>query len=159
MRIQLHDHQNAASGSRLDKLNRQALAILRFLNIRGVGTIDISLVDDDQMEQLNQELLRHKGTTDVISIRYDGVLKTKRISRVSHAGPEGEESIVGEIWISPAEAERYAEAHGLSAESELIRYIAHGLLHWIGFDDQTETDRRRMRRRENQAMAAAGIGE
>jgi probable rRNA maturation factor len=43
-----------------------------------------------------------------------------------------------------------------SWQSELVRYIIHGVLHLRGFDDIRPADRRKMKREENRLLRAAG---
>ncbi|MBI3324798.1 MAG: rRNA maturation RNase YbeY [Candidatus Omnitrophica bacterium] len=66
------------------------------------------------------------------------------------AGPQ---TVIGEIVVSPDFAREYAKAHGLSYREELARYVIHGLLHWVGHDDRTASQQRRMRRMEDELLA------
>ena len=60
---------------------------------------------------------------------------------------------VGEILIVPRRAHAYAREHGISYAQELSRYIVHGLLHWLGHEDRTPAQQRKMRTRENYVLA------
>ncbi|MGN6726072.1 MAG: rRNA maturation RNAse YbeY, partial [Tepidisphaeraceae bacterium] len=46
--------------------------------------------------------------------------------------------------------------HGVA--QELLLYALHGVLHLSGYDDRTESDHRRMHRREDQILHRIGIG-
>jgi probable rRNA maturation factor len=98
------------------------------------------MVDAPTMRALNRRFLRHHGLTDVLSFRYD------------------EEPVVGEILVSPAFARRYADDHGVPYRQELARYVIHGLLHWAGHDDQTPSQRKRMRALEDALLGACASG-
>jgi len=115
-------------------LRRVTDRAVRQLRIRGPGVMAISLIDRHAMTRLNRRLLGHHGLTDVLSFRYDG------------------EAIIGEVLVSPAFARRYAEEHGLVFREELARYVVHGLLHWLGHDDHTTAEQRRMRRMEDAVL-------
>jgi probable rRNA maturation factor len=42
----------------------------------------------------------------------------------------------------------YAQVHQISALEELFRYLIHGILHLIGYNDLTSKERALMRRKE-----------
>ena len=83
------------------------------------------------MREANRRFLRHHGLTDVLSFRYDG------------------EQVAGEILIDPGMARRYARNHAVPYRQELSRYVVHGLLHWLGHEDRTPAQQRRMRAMED----------
>ena len=115
---------------------RLARGAVRRLRIRARGTLAITFIDGRRMRALNQRFLHHHRTTDVLSFRYHG------------------EPIVGDIVISPAAARTYARANGLGYANELSRYIVHGLLHWIGHQDRSPAQQRKMRAMEDQLLKA-----
>ncbi|MDP3703131.1 MAG: rRNA maturation RNase YbeY [Candidatus Omnitrophota bacterium] len=119
--------------ARMARLARRAV---RRLRIRTRGTLAVTFIDARRMRALNRRFLAHDRTTDVLSFRYDG------------------EPIVGDIVISPAAARRYARRNGLSYTEELSRYVAHGLLHWLGHEDRTASQQRKMRAMEDQLLKA-----
>jgi len=63
-----------------------------------------------------------------------------------------EEYSEGEIYISIDHARAQAIEFAVTFKSELYRLIAHGILHLIGYDDQTEPDRLTMREQENKIL-------
>ena len=120
----------------LKHLSSLAQRAARRLGMSGAGQLAVTLIDAKQMRNVNRRFLRHDRTTDVISFRYD------------------DEPVVGDILIDPGMARKYADDHGISYESELGRYIVHGLLHWLGHDDRTMAQRTRMRAKENEVLTA-----
>ena len=114
---------------------RFAEQAIQHLRIQAAGAFTITLIDAQEMQRLNRRFCHHDRATDVLSFRYDG------------------EPIVGEILIAPAAARAYANAHGLRYRDELARYVIHGLLHWLGHDDRTATQQRKMRALEDQLLA------
>jgi probable rRNA maturation factor len=111
----------------LIRMTRLARRAIRRLRIRAPGTLAIAFIDSRRMRRLNKRFLRHDRGTDVLSFRYEG------------------EPIVGEILVAPGVARRYATRHGVRYEDELARYVVHGLLHWLGHEDRTAAERRKMR--------------
>ena len=127
------------------RMTRVARRAVRRLRIRTHGTLSITFIDSQRIRTVNRQFLRHDRTTDVLSFRYDGQLK----------GPQRQ--IVGEILIAPRQAKRYAAAHKISYVEELSRYVVHGLLHWLGHDDQTTVQQRKMRMMEDRLLASCGV--
>ena len=103
--------------------------------------ITIRLLGDRAMATLNQKHLQHEGPTDVITLDY------------SDSSTPG---IVGEINICIAEAVRQARRFRTTWQSELIRYVIHGILHLQGHDDLKPGPRRKMKREEANLLKAVG---
>ena len=82
--------------------------------------VSIAFVTERKIAALNREHLDHRGPTDVISFGFAPV------------GRGGE--VVGDIYIAPAVAARNARAHGRGVREELLRLVAHGVLHVLGHD-------------------------
>ena len=87
------------------------------------------------MTLLNESFLHHQGPTDVISFDY------------YEKGPPGE--LWGEIIVCTDEAILQARRFRTTWQSELVRYIVHGILHLNGYDDRVPKERNRMNRAEN----------
>jgi probable rRNA maturation factor len=68
-------------------------------------------------------------------------------------GDRGSGLFEGEIVICPSEAARNARAFGEPFEREILRYVAHGILHLRGHDDATEKQRAAMRQEEDEMLA------
>ena len=68
---------------------------------------------------------------------------------VSGARPRGRE----EARRGGDTAAREAQARGLPFEEELLRYVVHGTLHLLGYDDHDDADRERMHARQEELLA------
>jgi probable rRNA maturation factor len=110
------------------------------LNAAPVRSINVVLVDDQTMTSLHERFMGHTGPTDVLTFDL----------RDDAARPE----IEGEIAISVDAARRQARRWRASTAEELLRYVIHGVLHLLGYDDDTPAGRRRMRRQENKVLAS-----
>jgi probable rRNA maturation factor len=97
--------------------------------------LGIHLVDAAEMGRLNWKFLRHEGSTDVITFE--------------HGAGKSPEHLHGEIFISVPDAVKQAHEFGTSWQSEVVRYVIHGLLHLRGHDDLQPKERRGMKREEN----------
>ncbi|MBI2093604.1 MAG: rRNA maturation RNase YbeY [Candidatus Omnitrophica bacterium] len=131
---------NAQKEARVDRacLNQLAKKAIRHLKIRTPGTLSIVMIGSFAIRSLNRRFLQHNRITDVLSFRYDQ--KPHRTS------------VVGEIFVCPSVAKSYAARHRIAYSEELARYVAHGLLHWLGYEDGTAAQRRRMRILEDQLL-------
>ena len=92
-------------------------------------------VDDNEILEMNKKFLKHDYYTDVITF---GDLKDKKIS--------------GDIAISIERVLENSKTYGLEFEDELIRVMAHGLLHIMGYNDKASNDKSVMSQKENKAI-------
>ena len=113
-------------------------AVQVILNQLGIEfQLGVELVGVRAMARANSQFLGHTGSTDVITFDYGSTPRR----------------LHGDLLISVPDAWRQAVEFKTTGESELLRYLIHGILHLQGFDDQTPLERRRMKRRENQWMS------
>jgi len=136
-----------ASRQRARKINRRLLkqittALLADLKI-AQADLGLHLVAAPEMTRLNESFLRHAGPTDVITFDY-----STPGSRTLDPDPR----LHGEILICVDEAVLQARKFGTSWQSEVVRYIVHGVLHLLGFDDAIRGARRKMKREENRRL-------
>ena len=118
-------------------LKEIAAATLANLKIQE-AELGIVVVGAKEMASLNESFLGHEGPTDVITFDY------------SESGtPAG---IRGEIFICVSEAERQAKLFGTDWQSEVVRYVIHGILHLAGYDDLQPVARKKMKREENRLV-------
>jgi len=52
----------------------------------------------------------------------------------------------GEILICPAVAREQAPGYGLEVDNEVLLYALHGLLHLVGYEDETAAEAKQMAR-------------
>jgi len=135
MRLRLANHQQRDPVP-MAWLRQVAQRAAKRLRIRRAGWMTITFIDGPTMRRLNKQFTGHTHLTDVLSFRYDG------------------EPVIGEILIAPAAARRYAQEHGVPYRDELARYVAHGLLHWIGHEDHTPAQQKQMRSMEDRLLRA-----
>ncbi len=103
----------------------------------GLAEVDVAVVDAETMAELNARHLRHAGETDVLS--FD-------LSDDTRVGLCLQLVVCGDV------AARVGPLHGLSPTRELLLYVAHGLLHQIGYDDQAPRAAARMRARQEELI-------
>jgi rRNA maturation RNase YbeY len=101
------------------------------------GRLGVHLIDAKEMTRLNEEFLGHAGSTDVITFNY----------QEQAAG-----FLSGEIFISVDDAVAAAPRFRTTWQSELVRYLAHGMLHLRGYEDDGPSARREMKKEENRLL-------
>jgi len=94
---------------------------------------------DAYLLDLNRRFLGHDFCTDVISFDHSSLYSNEKIS--------------GDIYISIETVAVNAQDYGSSFEDELLRVMAHGLLHLIGFNDINEEERLLMQQQEDIAIS------
>jgi len=98
--------------------------------------LGISLVGDKEMTRINEHFLQHEGSTDVITF--------------DHAEPGTQTH--GELFICVDEAVRQSKQFKTTWQSEVVRYIVHGVLHLRGHDDRHAKPRQMMKHEENRLV-------
>jgi len=126
---------------KLRLLRRIAWALMLEIQGRKPFDVGIRLVHVDEITRLNETFLHHKGATDVITFDYsDG--SVDRVRPILH----------GEIVICVEMAIEQARQFHTAWPCELVRYIVHGVLHLMRFDDRHTVQRRRMKREEDRLL-------
>lgn len=103
------------------------------------GDLNYVFCDDEYLLQMNRQYLGHDYYTDIITFDSREDALSKRLD--------------GDIFISVDTVRANGEEYGEGFEREIMRVIAHGLLHLIGFDDHTASQQKKMREAENTALA------
>ena len=101
--------------------------------VKRLGSINIIFCSDNYILDVNQRYLGHDYFTDIITFDYceDDVLS-------------------GDLFISIDTVRENAGFYKAdSFDNELQRVMVHGLLHLIGYDDQTPEQQKVMREKEN----------
>jgi len=119
------------------------------LDAEGAALLHLSVVlsDHDTVRRLNRSYLDHDYNTDVLSFPLR--------EGTSPVQTDTEDPVVeGEVYVDlDTAAERHAD-FDTSFDREACRYVIHGLLHLIGYDDATAAAQERMREKEDQYLGA-----
>ncbi|NTV30817.1 rRNA maturation RNase YbeY [candidate division WWE3 bacterium] len=93
--------------------------------------VSFQLNRDDDMKTLNKQVFDHDFTTDVISFPMATPLPNNQ-------------DYLGEIVVNQDQVKRNAEEFGVSYAQELARVVAHGVLHLLGYEDDTPEKKAKM---------------
>ncbi|MBN1542094.1 rRNA maturation RNase YbeY [candidate division KSB1 bacterium] len=119
-----------------EQIQKMVQGILDRENIFHDCEFTVIFIDDVFMIDLHQRFLQTDETTDVMAFDLSDTDKV----------------LEGEIYINVVQAERQAQEYGVGLQNELFRLTAHGVLHLLGYDDQTEALRLVMAELEDQAL-------
>ncbi len=99
---------------------------------KNISLLEISFVSDAELLDINKKSLNHNYYTDIITFDY---CKDKTLE--------------GDIYISVDRVKDNANELGERNLDELLRVIFHGVLHLIGYKDNTKDEQNEMRKIEN----------
>ncbi len=102
--------------------------------------LEIILTDTEHVHRLNLSWKNADYNTDVLTFSL------------------GSETVIdAEIYVNLDFAEQYCQDYGATFTEEASRYVIHGLLHVLGFDDHTPKERESMRKKENEVLRRVGV--
>jgi len=110
--------------------------------------LSVALVDDATMHSLNRDYRDKDRPTDVLAF-------AMREGEPMAAIPEEEPEMLGDVIISVDTANRQATRARRSLLDEVTMLLAHGLLHLLGYDHQTDAEEVEMNARVRDLEAAA----
>lgn len=99
------------------------------------GDINYIFCDDEYLLNLNEQYLDHDTLTDIISFDYT-------------VGNE----LHGDIFISVERVQDNATDFNVTFDEELKRVLVHGILHYCGYKDKSESEEQVMRQKEEEKM-------
>lgn len=101
--------------------------------------VDLAVVDGERIAALNRRYGGRAGRTDVLSFDLSDA---------------GQAAIVAQIVVSGDVAAERAATRGGSKQRELMLYVVHGLLHLVGYEDDTARGAARMHARQDELLEA-----
>jgi len=98
-----------------------------------VKSIDIIVVNNNEILEINKKYLNHHFFTDVITFDYSN---NKRVI---------ESSLVISLEMIKSNADKF----GTTEKIEFIRVVFHGILHLVGYKDKNKNEIKMMRKMED----------
>lgn len=121
---------------RLKELKKTLDQTLGFLGVSSQA-VSVVLCDNKFIRALNKKFFKRNTSTDVISFPLkDGL----------------ERDYLGEIIVSVEEASLSCREYGNNFKSELLLYSVHGILHLLGYRDETKKQREKMERKQSKIL-------
>ena len=112
--------------------------VLRVINSKGykLGNLVYAFFNDEDLKDLNIRFLSHDYYTDVISF-----------------DETADQVVSGNIAISVDRVKENATQICVDFEEEMHRVMIHGVLHFIGFNDKTSSEKKEIREQEAIALS------
>jgi probable rRNA maturation factor len=109
--------------------------IIRGEKFKKPCSVNICFTDNNLIKKLNTRFLNTRGATDVLAFNLSG--KTSPV-------------LLADIAISTESAISNSRSFKTSPGKELLLYVAHGILHILGFNDHTNAQTQLMRKKEKE---------
>lgn len=124
--------------------------------------VNITLTDNNEIHQMNQEFRKIDRPTDVLSFpmieyMYPGDFSVVETCEENYFDPDSGELLLGDIVISLEKVYTQSEEYGHSVKRELAFLVAHSMLHLFGFDHMKETEQKDMEKRQKEILDALEI--
>ena len=100
------------------------------------GEINYIFCSDEYLQKINIKYLQHDYYTDIITFNYNT-----------------DSLIAGDIYISLDRVRENASEYKVNFHTELQRVVIHGILHLLGLNDKTSSEKEEMREAENDCIA------
>ncbi|NLZ36449.1 MAG: rRNA maturation RNase YbeY [Clostridiales bacterium] len=124
-------------------IKRAVKATLKSEDWQGRAEVSITVVDDEQIKELNAAHRGIDSPTDVLSFP------------LNDGDDIGEE--LGDIVISMERADIQAKEYGHSLDRELAFLTVHSTLHLLGYDHMIEEEEKEMFDRQEKILISMGI--
>jgi probable rRNA maturation factor len=137
----------------LEAAVKQAAAeALRYENFVEECEISVSIVDNEEIRQINRQFRNIDKATDVLSFP----MLTFQEGEQAERNEDGE-ILLGDIIISLERAREQAAEYGHSLKREIAFLTAHSMLHLLGYDHMTPEEEEEMFRRQKEILLLAGF--
>ena len=135
----MHDIKINGAKNKLFDTKRVSQKLIDFATEEGfkIDRLEYNFVDSEKMYSLNKDFLNHDTDTDIITFDYS---KSK--------------TIIAEVFISREMMIKNASENTQSIENESFRLLSHGLLHCMGYNDDTVEEKAIMRKKEEEFIFA-----
>lgn len=132
-------------------IRRCCHAALELEGVDGCAQVDVTLVDNNQIQEINREQRHIDAPTDVLSFPLGENGKFE-------INPETGEKLIGNIVLSVEQAERQAKDFGHSFNREIGYLTVHSMFHLLGYDHVNGgLEAVRMREKEETVMDQIGL--
>jgi len=137
LEVELSDETGRAGGY-LSLVRSIAERALASQGRRGAHQLAIALVSDAKMRRLNRAHRGVDAVTDVLSFPLQG-------GDAGFVTPADAPTHLGDVVIAVGRAAEQAAEYGHRLEREIAYLTAHGVLHLLGLDHETDAERAAMR--------------
>ncbi|MEX0982281.1 MAG: rRNA maturation RNase YbeY [Bacteroidales bacterium] len=102
---------------------------------KSIGNLNFIFTTNDYLLEINKQFLNHNHFTDVITFSYND-----------------KDIVSGDIFVSIDQVKLNSIEHKESFINELSRIMIHGVLHLLGFNDDSREEMKKMRMMETASL-------
>ena len=115
--------------------NKSKYWLLMVAEKEGFQTTSLSYIicSNKKIKEINKKYLAHNFATDIITFNLS----------------EDKNNILAEMYIGIETIKENAKELNVKIEEEFLRVVLHGLLHLLGYDDKTASQKAEMRKKED----------
>ena len=117
--------------------------------------ISVRLTTDEEVHALNRQYRDKDRATNVLSFP---MVQPDLLATVSQNSDDGE-LLLGDIVLAHGVCTAEAAERGISLDAHLTHLVAHGTLHLLGYDHQTDEEGDAMEEIERGALADLGLAD
>ncbi|MGN0822407.1 MAG: rRNA maturation RNase YbeY, partial [Candidatus Gallimonas sp.] len=122
--------------------------------------LELLVVDEEEIRSLNARTRAIDRVTDVLSFPSMELTAGEPVRSEGRDDELDEEGrlFLGSVVICEKRAREQAEEYGHSYERELNYLAVHGAMHCLGYDHETEEQKRAMRAKEEEILNQMNLG-
>lgn len=128
--------------------------------------VNVTLTDNEQIHQINNEYRQVDAPTDVLSFPmvnyvtpsdFDAIEDELDANAEDYFNPDSGELMLGDIVVSVEKVIEQAEKYGHTPKRELAFLVAHSMMHLFGYDHMTEEEAKVMEEKQREVLDNLGI--
>lgn len=114
--------------------------------------ISVSIVDNEEIQQINQQFRNINRPTDVLSFPQLTFEENEKMQT-----NEKGEVLLGDIILSIEKAKSQSEEYGHPLKREIAFLTVHSMLHLLGYDHMTEEEEKEMFKKQTKILEKMNI--
>jgi len=121
----------------------------------------------ESLQKKSQMMMEHAGITREVNLLFCSVQTIQSLNQTYRSmdkptdilsfGYSGEDEPLGDLAICMEIAQQQADRYGFDLEDELLRLIAHGLMHLQGYDHESAEAEAEMLKNEQELLKVIGL--
>jgi len=117
---------------------------LNYMKYKKQAEVSVTVVDEDEIKELNNEFREINKVTDVLSFP------------IGDVNPETKEVVLGDIVLCAQKIIDQANEYGHTRKRELAFLTCHSMLHLLGYDHMEEGERMEMESLQKEILNSIG---
>ena len=121
--------------------------------------ISITKASKDEIQKINKEYRNIDSATDVLSFPIFDKEELEKIKNEEDESKKIKSLELGDIIICMDVVEEHSLEYGTGLKREMLYMITHGTAHLLGFDHIISSDKKEMRKFEENILSKVGVGK